>query len=445
MGVAAPTIVAAVLASAALVITGVTAGPAGAAPDAKHHTHTPSPSPTRSPSMSASASMSASPSASPTGTSTGGPVTFRHPGVLVNEAQLNFVKTQIAAGAQPWTAAYAAAKASALASPTYTPHPVPQVQCGSNSNPDVGCKAEQGDASAAWTDALLWYLSGNSAYANKAIQIMNAWSGTLKGGHTLSNAPVESGWTGSVWAEAAELIRYTGAGWSPAGISAFENMLATQYVPTLLTGGPPCFNGNWELVIAEALMNISVFDENQSWFTTAVSFWRDRVPAYMYLSSDGPKPPLPAVPNKCTQYTVQQFWGQTTFVNGLAQETARDFHHTFWGLGASVDLAETALQQGVNLYPQNAQRIAAAYEWANAINNGAKTPSGINVGPIGGNTYSMEVAYNEFHNRLGIPMPQTAAQLAKVRPTGNDTHFLEWETLTDAGVGWLGISSPPAP
>ncbi|HEY4020125.1 MAG TPA: alginate lyase family protein [Pseudonocardiaceae bacterium] len=375
------------------------------------------------------------------------PTTWHHPGVLVNQAQLAYVKGQIAAGAQPWTSAYAAAKSSSLASLSYTPAPVKQVQCGSNSNPDVGCKAEQGDASAAWTDALLWYFSGNQAYANKAIQIMNAWSSTLTGGHTLSNGPVESGWTGSTWAEAAELIRYSNAGWSAAGIAAFQDMLAKQYVPILLTGGPPCFNGNWELVIAEALMNISVFNENASWFNTAVSYWADRLPAYVYLSSDGSTPHMPLVPNKCTQYTANQFWVQTKYVTGLAQETSRDFHHTFWGLGAATDLAETALQQGVNLYganlyPQNATRLVDAYEWANAINNGGKAPSGIKVGPIGGNSYSMEVAYNEFHNRLGIAMPQTLAQLNKVRPTGNDTHFLEWETLTDAGVGSIGLPAP---
>jgi hypothetical protein len=374
------------------------------------------------------------------------PSSWHHPGVLVNQAQLAYVKARIVAGAQPWTSAYAAVRSSTFASLSYIPHPVPQVQCGSNSNPDVGCKAEQGDASAAWTDALLWYFSGNQAYANKAIQIMNAWSSTLTGGHTLSNAPVESGWTGSTWAEAAELIRYTDAGWSAAGIAAFQHMLATQYVPTLLTGGPPCFNGNWELVIAEALMNISVFNENRGWFNTAVSYWVDRLPAYVYLSSDGSTPHMPKVPAPCTQYTANQFWVQTKYVTGLAQETSRDFHHTFWGLGAATDLAETALQQGVNLYvanlyPQNATRLSDAYEWANAINNGGKVPKGINVGPTGGNSYSMEVAYNEFHNRLGITMPQTFAQLAKVRPTGNDAHFLEWETLTDAEVGWTGI--PP--
>ncbi|HEY4018832.1 MAG TPA: family 16 glycoside hydrolase, partial [Pseudonocardiaceae bacterium] len=212
------------------------------------------------------------------------PPEFQHPGVLVNQAQLDFVKAKVANGEQPWTDAFNAAKASDLASLSYTPSPVPTVECGSNSNPDIGCKAEQNDASAAWTDALLWYISGDQAYAQKAIQIMNAWSSTLKGGHTLSNAPVESGWTGSTWAEAAELVRYTNAGWSPTDVAAFGNMLGTQYVPNLLTGGPACFNGNWELTIAEALMNIGVFDNNKTWFDTAVAYWRDRTPTYMYLA-----------------------------------------------------------------------------------------------------------------------------------------------------------------
>jgi len=69
-------------------------------------------------------------------------------------------------------------------------------------------------------------------------------------------------------------------------------MLATQYVPNLINGAP-CNNGNWELIITKALMHISVFNENQSWFDKSVSLWRGRVPAYMYLSSDGPTPVPP--------------------------------------------------------------------------------------------------------------------------------------------------------
>src|SRR5262249_18848097 len=119
---------------------------------------------------------------------------------------------------------------------------------------------------------------------------------------------------------------------------------------------------------------------------------------------------------------------------------ARDFGHTFWGLAASVNTAETALQQGVNLYAENAQRIVDSFEFHNSINNGNPPPSGVNVGPIGGNGATMEIAYNHFHNRLGMNMPQTAQQIAAKRPTGAN-YFLAWETLTHAQVGWIGLQS----
>src|SRR6516165_8788296 len=97
----------------------------------------------------------------------------------------------------------------------------------------------------------------------------------------------------------------------------------------------------------------------------------------MYLSSDGPRP---VPPPRCGT-SVLTYWHQTSFVDGLAQETSRDFGHTFWGLAAAVNTAETALQQGLNLYAENADRIIAAFEFHNAINNGAAPPDGINVGP----------------------------------------------------------------
>src|SRR5262249_1931308 len=68
-----------------------------------------------------------------------GDTVFRHPGVLVNAAQLEFVKSQIAAAREPWTSAFAKAKASPWASLSYEAKPRASVDCGSNSNPDFGC------------------------------------------------------------------------------------------------------------------------------------------------------------------------------------------------------------------------------------------------------------------------------------------------------------------
>jgi hypothetical protein len=73
---------------------------------------------------------------------------------------------------------------------------------------------------------------------------MNAWAQTIQA-HTNSNAPLQTGWAGSVWARAGEIIRYTNAGWSSSDITAFSNMLKNVYLPVVIKGSQS--NGNWEL------------------------------------------------------------------------------------------------------------------------------------------------------------------------------------------------------
>src|SRR6185436_9198825 len=99
---------------------------------------------------------------------------FNHPGVVVNQKQLDFVKAKIAAGSQPWKNAFDKMKASSYASLSYSPKPRANVECGSYSNPNNGCSDERGDAAAAYAHALLWAYTGNKANADKAIQILNA-------------------------------------------------------------------------------------------------------------------------------------------------------------------------------------------------------------------------------------------------------------------------------
>ena len=141
-------------------------------------------------------------------TASAAPIAFAHPGVLVSRAQLDFVKGKVAAGAQPWLGAYNQMKASSYASLSRTPKPRATVECGSYSNPNHGCTDEREDAIAAYTDALAWYLTGNAAYAQKSIALMDAWSATIKN-HTNSNGPLQTAWAGSVWPRAAAMRHWS--------------------------------------------------------------------------------------------------------------------------------------------------------------------------------------------------------------------------------------------
>ena len=110
---------------------------------------------------------------------TGGADGFSHPGVLVNRAQLDFIRQQIRAGAEPWNSALGRATRSSSGSLSFSPQPRAIVECGSYSNPNNGCSDERASAVAAYTHALLWYFTEDVRHAEKAVQIMNAWSAVL--------------------------------------------------------------------------------------------------------------------------------------------------------------------------------------------------------------------------------------------------------------------------
>ena len=164
--------------------------------------------------------------------------------------------------------------------------------------------------------------------------------------------------------------------------------------------------------------------------------WRCRTPATIYLSSDGP------TPVKATGCDLLPIWGnkgQTTpFIDGLLQESVRDSQHANMALAAMVNAAETARQQGVDLYGEQANRIIAALEFQAQFlpPNNATPPRNLAF-----HTHpTWEIAFNHYHNRLGRELPKMAAVLQRIRPTGVN-HHMAWETLTHAGVGDVGL--PP--
>ena len=374
---------------------------------------------------------------SPTSTAVNPGKAFRHPGVLLNQAQLDLIKSRVATGTEPQKSAFEALRACPQGALDYIPHPRTTVECGPRSNPDLGCKSEQADSQAAYAQALLWYITGNKAYAENAIKIMNAWSSTLTGGHINANGPVQAAWCGEVWPRAAEIIRYTCTNWPADDVAKFQAMLALQYLPSLVIGS--CENGNKELSQSEAIINIGVFNDDRATFDLGVKMWRGRAPAYVYLSTDGPAPLKPA---GCEM----AIWGNkghtTPLVDGLLQETCRDSQHANMALSAMVNAAETARQQGLDLYAEQGKRIMAALEYQAQFlpPNNAPVPQYLAFSKHP----TWEIAYNHFHNRLGISLPKMAAVLPTNRPTGVN-HHMAWETLTHGDVGDVGLPPVPTP
>ncbi|WP_189938631.1 alginate lyase family protein [Streptomyces sulfonofaciens] len=357
------------------------------------------------------------------------PTAFVHPGVVVSQAQLDFARQKVNAGAQPWKGAYDQMIASKYADLSRQAKPRATVECGSYSNPNYGCTDEREDAIASYTDALAWYITRNAAYAKKSIELMDAWSGTIQD-HTNSNAPLQTGWAGSSWAKTAEIIKYTyDGGWPNA--SRFATMLRNVYLPEIIGGSNS--NGNWELTMMEAATGISVFLDDQTSYDKAMTKFMGRVPAYIYLASDGALPKTAPGSGLDTRDKIINYWqGLSTFENGVTQETCRDFTHTGYGISSISHVAETSRIQGHDLYTGDVgTRLRYALGFQSKYELGAAPPSWLCGGSVNrGLGPVTEVGYNAMHNRLGNAMDNTQKLTEQNRPAGTNNLFVAWETLT---------------
>ncbi|MFJ8823617.1 alginate lyase family protein [Streptomyces sp. NPDC102467] len=357
---------------------------------------------------------------------------FAHPGVLVGTAQLTAVRDHVARKEEPWLSAYKEMSTSKYAALDYKAKPYAVVRCPPDTRPGQGCVEEREDAIAAYTQALLWNITRDKAHAVKAVQILDAWAGTVKR-HTEGNAGLQTAWAATSWAKAAELMQYTYDGWPDGQELKFQRMLRDAYLPGV-RGGSADFNGNWDLVMADATMSVAVHLNDRAAFDQAVQHFRTRVPAYFYLSSDGPLPVRPAGSDIDTPQKLQTYWfGQKTFKDGLAQETCRNFKHASYSLAATSHIAETAWHQGLDLYGEVKDRLAAALEFHSKYQLGATAPAWLCGGKVqrdmGPDT---EVALSHLRGRLGMELPETEKLTRQQRPEGTDDLFVAWETLTHA-------------
>lgn len=360
---------------------------------------------------------------------------MKHPGVLVSGKQLDYVKHEVKARQEPFYGEFQKAVASPYAALDYKllgPPASGIIECGPYSRPDHGCHAEDSDACAAYLQSVLWWITGDRRYAANAIRIMNTYSHAIKG-YAGSNTPLQAAWSAEMWPRAAEIIRYSHAGWKPQDVQAFSDMLTKINLPLIHNGSRS--NGNWELSMIEGMAGIAVFTNDRALLDHAEQMWHERVPAYFYnarLDGDHPR--------TIVREPREGWYGQTTFnasTNGVAQETCRDLGHTGYAISATMAAAETAHIQGDKLYESEEPRLMGALEFhAHLLLRKEPVPSTVCGGHIRyGAGYTFGIGYNEFHNRLDQPLPETQEWLQKVLavPDPVDTHTTVFEMLTHGG------------
>jgi hypothetical protein len=270
-------------------------------------------------------------------------------------------------------------------------------------NPTVGQGAYDSDANAAHQNAVMWCITGDKAYAEKAIEIVNAWSSTLKS-ITGRDAVLMAGLGPFKMVNAAEILRYTNAGWADADIKQTEKHFKEIIYP-VIKDFAPFANGNWDAAAIKTVMAIGVFCNDREIFERAVHY---------YVDGWGN--------GRLTHYIINE--------EGQVQESGRDQGHTQLGIGMLAECSEIAWHQGLNLYAYENNRLLKGFEYVAKFNLGNEVPFSSTTDRTGKYIHKeiarqdrgpLRAVYEQVYYHyasMGIDAPFTKQAAEKIRPEG---------------------------
>lgn len=324
------------------------------------------------------------------------PNAFVHPGGLHKQSDLERMRYLVAAGVEPWATAYQTLRADPLASPTYAVRGNPAWTQLSRDG-GVHNTEYESDANAAYLQALTWAVTQDPRYAQKAVDIFNAWKNLTEvtGGGTEA---LNAGLYAYKLVEAAEIIKSTYPGWSTTDIQAFKTMLVYPglshvTVPASLSptngtfywrmyDGDPGRHGNQDLIPYRAVIVMGVFLDDRIMFDRALRYFKGqahRADDLPYVA--GPSPPGAQLDDNAYFTTYQVMRQNTTpdygyngvlanyvWENGQTQEASRDQQHTLLGLGACAGIAEVAWNQGDGVWNALDDRLLKGFEFTARYN-----------------------------------------------------------------------------
>ncbi|MBC9727429.1 alginate lyase family protein [Streptomyces sp. TRM68367] len=362
---------------------------------------------------------------------------FAHPGLLHSRADLDRMRSAVAAGSNPIATGFAALAADFRSQHTYGIRNTGQIRTWGRGPTDNTSQAVT-DAAAAYQNALMWAITGDVRHADKARDILDVWAASLTG-ITGADGQLGAGIQGFKFVNAAEILRHSGYdGWPEDSVSRCERSFTDVWYPAL-SGYCLYANGNWDLAALRTILAIAVFGDHPVMFEDALRF------------------AAAGAGNGSVLHRVVSATGQ-------GQESGRDQAHEQLAIGLLADAAEVAWRQGVDLYGFADDRILANFEYFARYNLGDDsvpfTPDLDRTGKYIKTAVSdrqrgvfrpvWEMGYAHYAGRLGMSAPYTQKAVfrgpdgTRVTERYHEDHP-GWGTLTYAGTKAAPPSAPTAP
>ena len=362
------------------------------------------------------------------------PAPFAHPGALHTQADFDRMKAKVAAGTQPWAESYDILANSPWGQTWWPAYDVDYIVRGDSGN---NYTRSQQDGQAIYELALRWKITGDTAYADKAVQIANVWSGLI-GVTGNTNLSLASGICGYLFASGGEILS-TYPGWPSAEKQAYKDMMMRVFYQANLDflwrhhdthiskGGNTHYRLNWDTANMASMAAIGILCDNRAIYQQAVDYFKagpgngriDRAAWYLHPE-------------------------------GLAQteESGRDQPHNHDGWHAMALLCQMAWNQGDDLFGYDNNRVLRAFEHNAKYNLGHDVPwvfhrnasltytETLSDAGRGGFIPIYELVFNHYANVKGIAAPWSKQVVDAMRP--EDRPHTEYHP---SQVDWFGLGS----
>lgn len=335
---------------------------------------------------------------------------FVHPGILHTTKSIERMRAQIADKEYPAYGSFELLKSHHCSQADYQPFGPFEVILRDGEFRHTKSKMEQ-DFSAVYQNALMWVLTGEKAHAEKSLELLLGYAGTLKRIPETNDAPLLVGLEGLKIIYATEMLRHTYKKMTVIQFNEISRMIREVFLPVMenFYHRKPYTNGNWGPIVTKAYMAAAILWDNEEMYDKAVDF-------YLHANDNG---------------TIAHYISGNT---GQIQESGRDQGHCMLGIGALATVCEIAWQQGDDLYSALDNRLMKGFEYVAKYNLGYNVPFAVwkdvtgkysnwtEISDKGRGRYMpvFEMVYNHFVIRKGMQMPYTEKVLQQIRPEGYD-------------------------
>jgi hypothetical protein len=308
---------------------------------------------------------------------------FTHPSIFATDQTIQTVRDHLKSRETPWVASLAHWENWAVEALERDPDPVQRIFRRTPNH--IGVDESIRDFTTSQNLAYLFCLTDKTEYADKAIEIINAWSRKLKAVRG-SGFNLQSGLMIPQLMGAADLIKHRCDRWKQEDQERFQAFCEVVLLPHVINLRIS-INGNHDCATNMALAALGIYLDDEFLFNRSLNY---------YLHSKG-------------YGAVAHYF----LANGECQEDGRDMGHSRMGVRFFARIAEMANNQGENIYDRFDYRIAAAMEHYARIQMDYYIPamySSVHLSPLGKRgvvDLSELQAYNHFAHARNLPMPFT--------------------------------------